>query len=348
MTDVLALRDLPAPDHALPSFVPPPRFGTTTFGTYEPQHASQQKALERTRAFVKETHESGRWFWQKPPRGKGLYLDGGFGVGKTHLLAAAYAAYPGKEKMYCSFSELVHVTGVLGGAKAKAELGHAELYCIDEFELDDPGNTLIIKAFLAYVFERGGKVITTSNTPSEAQGQGRFNANDFKREIQSIAERFEMVPLKGPDYRKREKTATLLSQAELETLQETEPVADKVHATWTELFKVLTDTHPVRYEGLLEPIGTLYAEGAQPITDQNDALRFVHFIDKLYNLKVGLRLSGEIALEELFDPSYADGAYAKKHYRCLSRISELLEEGRQPSDSAASRAASSSPEPRRA
>ena len=253
-------------------------------------------------------------------------------MGKTHLLAAAYTACPAEEKLYCSFSELVHVVGVLGGVKAKAQLGHAELYCVDEFELDDPGNTLIIKSFLAYVFEQGGKVITTSNTPPEAQGQGRFNADDFKREIQSIAERFEMLRLEGPDYRKREKTAALLSSDDLETLRQTEPVADKVHATWTELFEVLADTHPVRYEGLLEPVGTLYVEGAQPITDQNDALRFVHFIDKLYNLKVGLRLSGEIVLEKLFDPSYAGGAYAKKHDRCLSRISELLEEGRQPSD----------------
>ena len=248
-------------------------------------------------------------------------------MGKTHLLAAAYTAC-NAEKMYSSFSELVHVVGVMGGAKAKAELGHAALYCIDEFELDDPGNTLIIKSFLSYVFEQGGRAITTSNTPPEAQGQGRFNANDFKREIQSIAERFEMVRLEGPDYRKREKTAALLSLEELETLQETEPAESKVHATWAELFEVLTDTHPVRFEKLLEPVGTLYVEGARPIEHQNDALRFVHFIDKLYNLKVSLRMSGDIALEALFDPSYAKGAYAKKHDRCLSRISELLEENR--------------------
>ena len=328
----LSFRDLPAPDNALPSFSPPPRFGETTFASYEPQHASQQKALKRVRDFVDDIEDRGeggfRWPWQSPAQGKGLYLDGGFGVGKTHLLAAAYTACPAGQKRYCSFAELVHVVGVLGGTKAKAELGHAALYCIDEFELDDPGNTLIIKSFLAYVFEQGGKVITTSNTPPEAQGQGRFNANDFKREIQSIAERFEMVRLEGPDYRKREKTAALLSLRELETRQETEPAENKVHATWEELFEVLTDTHPVRYEGLLEPVGTLYVEGAQPITEQNDALRFVHFIDKLYNLKVGLRISGEVALEDLFDPSYAKGAYAKKHDRCLSRISELLEEDR--------------------
>ena len=103
----------------------------------------------------------------------------------------------------------------------------------------------------------------------------------------------------------------MLSQNDLETRQQTEPAENKVHATWAELFEVLADTHPVRYEGLLEPIGTLYIAGARPIEQQTDALRFVHFIDKLYNLKVGLRMSGKVPLEKLFDASYAGGAYAK-------------------------------------
>ena len=325
-----SFRDLPAPDNALPSFSPPPRFGETTFASYKPQHTSQQEALERVRSFVDEIGGSGgggfRWFWQGAAQGKGLYLDGGFGVGKTHLLAAAYTAC-NAEKMYSSFSELVHVVGVMGGAKAKAELGHAALYCIDEFELDDPGNTLIIKSFLSYVFEQGGRAITTSNTPPEAQGQGRFNANDFKREIQSIAERFDTVLLEGPDYRQREHLATLMSEERLEGLLESEDApAPKVHLQWRELLTLLGEHHPIRYGDLLGQIGTLYLSGMRTLNEQNDALRFVHFIDKLYDLKVGFRGAGKTALEDLFSPNYRGGAYAKKHYRCLSRLSELIEE----------------------
>jgi cell division protein ZapE len=321
------LRDLNVPAQTLPDFVPPPRFGRTYFSAYQPQHVSQELALKTTRAFAESPKPNTAFFWQKKAVGKGLYLDGGFGVGKTHLLTSAFDAFSGG-KVYLSFSELVYVMGMLGKVKALEQLGGHQLYCIDEFELDDPGNTLIVKTFLAHVFERGGWVLTTSNTPPEAQGQGRFNARDFKREIQSIAERFEVLPMEGPDYRKRDAVARLLTAAELAHLYQKEQAAPKVTTSWQDLFTVLGQHHPIRYTGLLKQMGTLYIDGAQTIPGQNEALRFVHFIDKLYDLKVGLRLSGEIDLTALFDVTYRNNAYAKKHYRCLSRISELLEENR--------------------
>ena len=323
------LSDLASPAKTLPSFNPPPRFGQTTFGGYKPQHPSQQEAMQRTQSFIASIplEQSFRWPWQGKQLGQGLYLDGGFGVGKTHLLAAAFNAFDDEHKKYLSFAELVYVIGALGMAEAKEQLGNAKLYCIDEFELDDPGNTLIVKTFLSAVFERGGWVITTSNTPPEAQGQGRFNATDFKREIQSIAERFGVTTLEGPDYRKRERLAEPLDQDSLVALIADEDVAGtKVSASWDELLSTLELYHPIRYGPLLEGVGVLYVSGAEALPSQNDALRFVHFIDKLYDLKVGLRLAGEVALADLFAPSYRDGAYAKKYYRCLSRISELLDE----------------------
>jgi cell division protein ZapE len=317
------------PGQTLPDFVPPPRFGTTHFSDYKPQHPSQKTALEQTRDFVQDIAlKRPRFFWQRSEAGKGLYLDGGFGVGKTHLLASAFDAFNGA-KIYLSFSELVYMIGVLGKAKALEQLGHYKLYCLDEFELDDPGNTLIVKTFLAHVFEKGAFVLTTSNTPPEAQGQGRFNAKDFKREIQSIAERFEVVRIEGPDYRKRDHEARLLTWGELEHLYQTEASdKPKVKTSWQELFAVLAKHHPIHYAGLLKQIGTLYIEDATTIPGQNEALRFVHFIDKLYDLQVGLRMSGETQLAELFHPTYRNSAYAKKHYRCLSRVAELLEENR--------------------
>ncbi len=320
------LRDLDVPQQTLPDFVPPPRFGKTHFSGYNPQHPSQEAALAKTRQFARASSQTkATFFWHKKPLGRGLYLDGGFGVGKTHLLASAFDAFEGT-KAYLSFSELVYVMGLLGKIKALEQLGTYQFYCLDEFELDDPGNTLIVKTFLSHVFEQGAAVLTTSNTPPEAQGQGRFNAKDFKREIQSIAERFEVVGIEGPDYRKRDNVAQLLTNGELEHFYQTENSRPKVTTTWQDLFTVLSAHHPVRYAGILKQIGTLYIAGATAIPGQNEALRFVHFIDKLYDLKVGLRMSGEIELTELFDPSYRNNAYAKKHYRSLSRISELLEE----------------------
>ena len=271
------------------------------------------------------------WPWRKPngPTGAGLFLDGGFGVGKTHLLASAYALADTPHKRYASFQELVYLIGVMGMERAQEELGNAELLCIDEFELDDPGNTLIVKTFLASVFARGGAVVTTSNTPPEAQGRGRFNADDFQREIQSLASGFEVVSIDGPDYRHRDHLGAWLPAARVAWLEQHERrPGPRVRATWQELLSTLAQVHPSRYPGLAGQMGGLYLTGVRPITSQNEALRFVHFIDTLYDQAVALRASAEADLDlaALFDASYRDGAYAKKHHRCLSRLTELLED----------------------
>ena len=335
MPDVLTAADLSLDtERTLPEFSPPPRFGETSFAGYKPQHLSQEAACERSQAFAQEITQPAekgfRWPWQKEAvaQGRGLFLDGGFGTGKTHLLAAAYHACRAddKDKAYLSFQELVYVIGAQGMANAKENLSY-KLFCVDEFELDDPGNTLIVKTFLSHAFERGSFVMTTSNTPPEAQGEGRFNASDFKREIQSIAERFESVLIEGPDYRQRDYLSKLLSEEALEERIENEHApGPKVHLQWRELLSLLNEVHPIRYAELLKQIGTLYLSGMRPLPEQNNALRFVHFIDKLYDLKVGFRGAGETPLGDLFDANYRSGAYAKKHFRALSRLSELIEE----------------------
>ncbi len=328
MPKILSFSDLDYSQNLKPEFVPPPRFGKTSFSTYKPSHSSQEIALGRVQSFLgQEARAKSKWPWQKTPfRANGLYLDGGFGVGKTHLLAAAYDSFKA-QKIYLSFSELVHLIGVLGRQGAKKELGNYQLYCIDEFELDDPGNTLIVKSFLADVFVTNAKVITTSNTAPEAQGQGRFNAEDFKREIQSIAKNFELLSIDGPDYRKRESLASLYSNSEFNNaILSQEDSLKKLKASWSELFDILRNNHPINYLKFLKQIDALYIYDVATIAWQTDALRFVHFIDKLYDLKISLKMTADIELSELFDDSYINTAYAKKHYRCLSRISELLEE----------------------
>jgi cell division protein ZapE len=343
VTALISLDQLEPPGPPDPrSLRPPPRFEHVSLASYQPQHPTQAAARERLREFVQGRAWRGTaraqaraggvrsWLpWRKPhgPSGAGLFLDGGFGVGKTHLLASAYALADTPHKRYASFQELVYLIGVMGMTRAQEELGRAELLCIDEFELDDPGNTLIVKTFLASVFARGGAVVTTSNTPPEAQGRGRFNAEDFQREIQSLARGFEVVSIDGPDYRHRDHPGAWLPASRVAWLEQHEKTrAPRVRATWQELLFTLAQVHPSRYPGLVAQMGTLYLTGARPIAAQHEALRFVHFIDTLYDRAVALRASGEGALVALFDASYRDGAYAKKHHRCLSRLTELLED----------------------
>lgn len=53
--------------------------------------------------------------------------------------------------------------------------------CIDEFELDDPGNTTLVSRMLSQLVERGVSIAATSNTLPEQLGEGRFAAQDFLR-----------------------------------------------------------------------------------------------------------------------------------------------------------------------
>ena len=355
---VLRLDDLPALTRTdAAAFTPPPRFGSVDLASFRPHHQSQAQAKERVRAFATACVDDAprpwwrRWRrpWGRPPDADalpGLYLDGGFGVGKTHLLAAAYFLAPTSSKRYVSFQQLVHVIGVLGMPAAKERLGRVRLLCLDEFELDDPGNTLIVKTFLAHVFEQGGAVITTSNTAPEAQGRGRFNADDFRREIQSIAARFEVLRIDGPDARQASQNGQLLHPSELPAGGPT-----LVRTDWSGLFGHLRRHHPSRYRAQLEMLRGLSVTGATRIPDQNDALRLVHFVDTLYDLRVPLWLAaadpagapGRGALEAparrklddgvppllgLFDPLYRYGAYGTKYRRCASRLAEILAEAR--------------------
>ena len=332
---LLRVNDLSAPEPpSTRGLEPPARFASASFAGYLPQHPTQGAALERVRAFVAPLGQgAGRrrrlagLLPRRPEPGAGLYLDGGFGVGKTHLLAAAYREAGTAAKRYLSFQQLVYLIGALGMPQAIAEFGDARLLCIDEFELDDPGNTLMVKTFLQALLARGARVVTTSNTPPEAQGRGRFNAEDFQREIQSLAAAFEVVPVDGPDFRARHAGGAWLSAArvrELEAMEESP--APRLSLSWDELLDLLRAHHPSRYAGLLAQVASVYVHGARTIPHQNDALRFVHFVDQLYERALLLRVSGEGGIEDVFHPHYRESAYAKKHHRCVSRLAELLAE----------------------
>jgi cell division protein ZapE len=331
----LSERDAPvAPEELLEHFAPPPRFAAVRFANYQPNSdfSSQSEAKSRLESFVLEggtTKKGFSWFGlanSKPERQPSVYLDGGFGVGKTHLLAATWHEFDG-QKFFLSFAELVFAIGALGMGRAVTAFSRAKLLCVDEFELDDVGNTLVVSRFLGQLIPLGTRVVTTSNTLPTQLGLGRFNADDFKREIQTIAGHFDALRIDGPDYRQRE---GLPAPHPVDTLRLEQSFflfsGIKALEDFQNLIVHLGRLHPIRYAGLLEGVNAVFVRGLEPILKQDDALRFVHFVDKLYDRQLKLLASG-CELEVLFPDSYRHGGYAKKYSRCLSRLGELLREG---------------------
>ncbi|WP_234555040.1 cell division protein ZapE [Thermus caliditerrae] len=307
----------------LARFVPPPRFRGASFAAYrpDPRYPSQALAKERLRRWVKDRPRG--LFRPRLPGPQGIYLDGGFGVGKTHLLVAAYLEAPAP-KAFLTFEELTYALGLMGLREGARRFAALRYLFLDEFELDDPGNAQMISHFLALTMERGLRVATTSNTPPGALGEGRFNAEQFRHQIQSLARRFAVERIDGEDYRHRDpgRYPEPLSEEALLARYREDPRPKTLDA-FPELLAHLRTLHPIRYRYLLEGVEAVYLLGLEPIPDQNDALRFVHFVDQVYNLGVDLRASGA-PLREIFPESYRHGAFAKKYGRALSRLAELL------------------------
>ena len=308
------------------ALVPPPRFDGVRFSTYvpdpaQPSQASAVVALEDYAGTLAPAPK--RLFGRsKAPEGpSGVYLDGGYGVGKTHLLASLWHAAP-EPKAYGTFVELTHLVGALGfGQTVEALSGH-RLLAIDEFELDDPGDTVLVSTLLGRLVDAGVRVAATSNTLPGSLGEGRFAAHDFLREIQGLASRFAPLRIDGEDYRHRGLPAAPSPVSDDEVSSRTAAVAGASCDDFSSLLAHLEQLHPSRYGALVEGVALVGLRGVQPVSDQNAALRLVVLADRLYDRDVPLVTSG-VPLDALFPEELLRGGYRKKYLRAVSRLTAL-------------------------
>jgi cell division protein ZapE len=313
----------------LSELVPPREFFEASFANYIPhqEYESQSTALAEAKAFAAGKSVSKGMFSKKEPTPAGIYLDGGFGVGKTHLLAAIWHGFKGK-KVFGSFIAYTGLIGALSFAEAVKALAKFDLVCIDEFELDDPGDTMMMSRLLNELEKHGVRFAATSNTPPNALGEGRFAATDFAREIHGIADRFKILRIDGEDHRHRPVNIAGRKDA-LDAVQgwlaEGAGNGEKVYAdNFDGLLKHLSTIHPSRYGRLVAGIDRLALGGVHLLTDQVDALRFVAFIDRAYESQVKIR-AVEFVMTEIFSPEYLSGGYRKKYLRAVSRIGALTD-----------------------
>lgn len=304
----------------LSELVPPREFSGSSFENYrpDPNYPSQERARQEAANFVGAGAK--RIFGKKrTSTAPGLYLDGGFGVGKTHLLAAMFHSYSGS-KLFGSFMAFTSLVGALGFAKALDTLSGYNFIAIDEFELDDPGNTMIMSRLLNELAQKGTIFAATSNTPPNALGEGRFAAADFQREILGIGSQFLMVRVDGEDFRHRPTTSKAISYS-LEELQTWVDPKTAV-AEFGQLLKKLSQVHPALYGKLLADDTKLAIVDVIELADQNDALRFVSLVDRAYELQIRIHGSGR-PLTEIFPQHFLDGGYRKKYLRAISRLGAL-------------------------
>lgn len=322
------------PAELVSRFAPRRRFASARFGTYEPDpaHPSQAAALAAVEAFAEmlDAPERRRRVWGRRPvprQARALYLDGGFGVGKTHLLAALWHVAP-QPSAFVSFAELTAVIGSFGIDAAVEAFGAHRLLCIDEFELDDVAHTLMTVTFLRRLLPGGTRVACSSNTLPDKLGEDRFGADDFQREIAAIASHFDVVAIDGPDYRHRSfASVTPMSDAELEATAAAPGGGRGSIDDFDELVAHLRRVHPVQYGAMLDGLDAVFVRRLRTLGNQGDALLWVLFVDAVYEAGVRFCASGGPA-EVVFDASYRHGGYRKKYGRAESRIASMLSEER--------------------
>ncbi|WP_022899478.1 cell division protein ZapE [Humibacter albus] len=313
--------------------VPPPQFHTATFDSYRPDKdfPSQAQAVATLRSFANSwepPRPSGFFGWgrKKAVEHKpGVYLDGGFGVGKTHLLAALWHEAPGP-KYFGTFIEYTALVGALGFQPTIELLRGSKLICIDEFELDDPGDTMMMTRLLGALVGSGTRIAATSNTPPQALGEGRFAASDFLREIQSLSSHFETVRIDGLDYRRRDVsgTATTVDDGTFDGVVSAMSVrGERVSADrFRDVIEHLATVHPSKYVKLVAGLDAIALADVEQLHDQMEALRFVAFVDRVYDAEIPIVATG-VPLSDVFDAEMLQGGYRKKYLRALSRLIAL-------------------------
>ncbi|KAA0919610.1 cell division protein ZapE [Dietzia sp. ANT_WB102] len=316
-------------DQLVAQMVPPSMFDDVSFDSYipDPAQPSQAAAVKACREFAetvvaRRSPKKGLFGRRpKPVQGTGIYLDGGFGVGKTHLLTSIYHTCP-EPKAFGTFVELTHVVGALGFNRAVEELSGHSVLCIDEFELDDPGDTMLVSRLLAELTTAGVSVAATSNTLPEQLGEGRFAAKDFMREIRKMSGIFESIRVDGPDYRHRNLPPAPDPMSDTELEADASAVPGATLDDFNALCQHLSTLHPSKYNRLVDGVTRVCLRGVAPLPDQSIALRMVVLADRLYDAGIPVRNSGD-KLDEIFTDEMIAGGYRKKYLRATSRLLAL-------------------------
>ncbi len=339
--------EVPA-DQLIAGFVPPPQFAQVSLDSYIPDPAwpSQAAAVERLRAisstFAQGSAPGGNAHAKRSLLGRkkkdkkgakskqnagpgGVYLDGGFGVGKTHLLASLYSIASldttTPKAAFGSFVEYTNLVGALGFEHAVDVLSQFDLVCIDEFELDDPGDTVLISSLLARLAERGVFLAATSNTLPDKLGEGRFAAEDFMREIQGLSSIFEVIRIDGEDYRHRD-LDQVPAPATPDEVDEAAASEGATRDSFADLLGHLAQVHPSRYGAMVADVDTVCLDDVCTLEDQSQALRLVALVDRLYDAQVIVVASG-VPLDQVFSQDMLAGGYRKKYRRAISRLTAM-------------------------
>jgi len=149
-----------------------------------------------------------------PAHSQGIYLWGGVGRGKTHLVDLFHACLPFHAKRRLHFHrfmrfvhrrlrELPDHRNPLDEV-AQGFVRDARVLCLDEFFVSDITDAMLLAGLLSALFERGLTLVITSNLPPQRLYWDGLQRERFLPAIAMLEERLQVLELDGgQDYRLR-------------------------------------------------------------------------------------------------------------------------------------------------
>jgi cell division protein ZapE len=295
----------------------------------------------------------------RPPIPRGVYMWGGVGRGKSFLMDCFFQAVPLTRKTRLHFHEFmreVHreLQELKGTADPLQELGRRvsrrfRLICFDEFHVCDVTDAMILHRLLEAMFANRVSIVTTSNFHPDGLYPNGLHRDRVLPAIALLKDKLEIVNVDaGTDYRRRT----------MEKVQRYHcPLGDEADAALTQAFDRLAesrDEEPLLfieqreirarrraggvvwfdfkslcggprsqndYLEIASRFHTLVLSNVPRMSPRlaSEARRFTWLVDVLYDRRVKLIMSAEVAAEEL----YVEGPLAHEFARTVSRLVEM-------------------------
>ncbi|HXE48059.1 MAG TPA: cell division protein ZapE [Ramlibacter sp.] len=295
----------------------------------------------------------------RPEIPRGVYLYGGVGRGKSFLMDCFYTAVPIVRKTRLHFHEFmreVHreLAELQGTVNPLDELGERmarryRLVCFDEFHVADITDAMILHRLLLALFDNGVGFVTTSNFKPDDLYPNGLHRDRILPAIALLNEKLDVIGVdNGIDYRRRAMEqvelyhtplgpdADVLMDQAFTRLAESHDENPVLHIEAREIrarrkaggvvwfdFKTLCGG-PRSQNDYLE-IATqfhtvLLSDVPQlPVRMASEARRFTWLVDVLYDRRVKLVVSAQVAPEAL----YKEGPLAHEFPRTVSRLNEM-------------------------
>jgi cell division protein ZapE len=293
----------------------------------------------------------------EPPRG--VYLWGGVGRGKSFLMDSFYSVVPVVRKTRLHFHEFmrgVHrqLDELKGMADPLDEVAQRvakkyRLICFDEFHVSDVADAMILYNLLKALYDNKVAFIMTSNYQPDTLYPDGLHRDRLLPTIALLKERMDILNVDaGTDYRKKAMQQVAAYHTPLGAAADSalRDAFARVAETADQDQRIRIEAREIRalrraggviwfdfatlcggprsqndYLEIASRFHTVILSGVprMSVSMSSEARRFTWLIDVLYDHKVKLLMSAEVAPEQL----YTEGVLANEFQRTVSRIIEM-------------------------